>query len=171
MSADACADYERLLLRLAEKAPDLDPVDRARVEAHLANCASCREALEAQIFVRSALAGREPMQASVGFAARTLARIEESQRHNWLTSVDFKRWTWRLVPVAAALALIVAYGAGQVNTQSSAAATSSSSSGPDGRTVSAALWSDDVTEVDVLALMLRASADDDLAASLKGSAQ
>jgi anti-sigma factor RsiW len=171
MIADPCQEYEALILRAVDGAGDA--AGRGRLDAHLATCATCREAIDTQRVMRAALVARPAAAASGDFAARTMARIAAGmpRREQWMDVFDFRRWTWRLVPAAAALAVLV-LTIGQ-NTSSSETSPS------DGATlaastdlpVSAALWSSDVSAADLLSLMLEAAADDSLAQSLEGPSQ
>lgn len=92
-----CEDARRELLG-APPAPD-----RAALAAHLSSCESCA-ALQAQRFSLDALLDRhEPPTPRPGFDTRFFARLEEERkrtaRSRWL------RWSWALVPAAAAAAL------------------------------------------------------------------
>lgn len=162
-----CDAFESLLARAAE-APDAWPLsdgDRARLAAHLAACAGCREALEAQASVRALLASRPPVMASASFRARVRQAVEAEARPALADLIDFRRWTWRLVPVAAVMVIAATLGlvqttasfetasAGETMTESAAALP-----------VSAALYSTNVTDENLLGLMLGASADDTLGA-------
>jgi anti-sigma factor RsiW len=159
MTTEACGRYESLLIRLADGT--IDAAARRELDAHLATCADCREAVDAQRAAREALVGWLPGPVSPEFAVRTMAEIERRQRVPWQALLDFRRWTWRLVPVAASLA-ILAYGLAPAGSDAGGAVTVT-----DQRPVSAALWAEDLSEADVLALMIRADADDALAQSLE----
>lgn len=165
MTRDRCAGYEPMLARAADGSLDED--GRVRLTAHLEGCASCRAALEVQIAMRQALAAIPVAGASPGFAARTLARIDAARRRPaWIELWDFRRWTWRLAPVAGALALCAYLVTGPVSTTPDDAFAAA-----EPLPVSAALWSDGVSETDVLSLLLLAGADDSLAGSLDGRLQ
>ena len=87
---------------------------------------------------------------------------------SWLDRLDFRAWTWRLAPVAAALLLVtwvVLRGTGSATTDTPAVSAGSSFDGD--LPVAVALWDDSVSESSLLSLMLRASANDRLADSLK----
>jgi anti-sigma factor RsiW len=152
---DNCAALTALLVRAAEDV--LPAEDRARLDAHLLDCASCREALAGQRVVRARLLEAPVVGASLGFDRRVMAAIRaevEGRSRSWLDSLDFRRWTWRLVPVAAALALAAA-----VVTQTD---TVVSAANIDALPVSSALFSEDVSESSLLGLMLSANVDDTL---------
>jgi hypothetical protein len=59
-----------------------------------------------QDLVAAALASAPPPEVSTGFLARVNARIDAERDAGWLALADFRTWTLRLVPAAAALALI-----------------------------------------------------------------
>ena len=82
-----------------------------------------------QDFVASALASAPPAEVSPSFLARVNARIDAEPGLNagWIGLADFRTWTLRLVPAAAAMALIAALWPGGV-ADSSVPATSSPSS-------------------------------------------
>ncbi len=166
-------EFFSLLVRAAEGR--LAPDDQARLDGHLAGCLACRDALEAQRAVRAALASRPPTLAAPDFQARVMAAIGRTRvarprsLEAWIERWDFRRWTWRLAPVAAALVvavLSVLYG----TTGRLTAASSSAAAGQ--LPVSAALWAPSVSDTSVLSLMLEANPDDSLASHLTtGKAQ
>lgn len=163
MTTETCREFESLLARAADDA--LDAGDRTALDAHLRACAACRAALADQRAVREALAARPPLRAQPDFAARVTAAIEADR--SWLDRLDFRVWTWRLVPVAAALSLVtwmVIHGAGATPAQV-ATATDATIGGD--LPVAAALWDSSISDTDVLSLMLRASATDKLADTYK----
>jgi predicted anti-sigma-YlaC factor YlaD len=163
MTTDACRAFESLLVRAADAG--LDASQQTVLDAHLVTCAACRAALADQRLAREALAARPPLRAQPDFAARVAAAIDADR--SWLDRLDFRAWTWRLAPVAAALSLVT-----WVVLQSAGAATdtpaSSSATTFDGDLpVAAALWDESVSDSSLLSLMFRASANDRLADSLK----
>ena len=102
--------------------------------------------------------------ARLGFERRVMAAIRaeaEGRARNWIDNLDFRRWTWRLVPIAAALALasFVVSGNDQADDVTDAASVNTS---VDALPVSSALWSESVSESSLLSLMLTANADDTL---------
>jgi len=161
---DDCAAITPLLLRAAEG--QLQPDDATRLDAHLDACPSCRAALADQRAMRELLQDYPDPGASLGFDTRVMAAIRaesDGGARSWLSALDFRRWTWRLVPVAAALALASV----MVNQQDAAgsedeATDSTISASADALPVSSALWSESVNESSLLSLMLTANADDTL---------
>ena len=172
--SDDCAAVEALLVRAAEGNSAFDPQgpqdprgDAARLTAHLSECASCRATLADQRAMRERLQGYPVEGARWGFDTRVMAAIRaeaEGRAASWLDNLDFRRWTWRLVPIAAALAVASAVitqtdtTAGQVDGDTTLTANVSTDALP----VSSALWSESVSESSLLSLMLTANADDTL---------
>jgi anti-sigma factor RsiW len=113
-----CRDAAPLILRHAEDAesfaeglPELiDAQTRAELDAHLEGCASCRAALETQRAVSTWLRMRPADRLSPHFASRLAARLDDAS--GWFGIADWRRWTLRLTPVAAALALATYLGLG-----------------------------------------------------------
>jgi predicted anti-sigma-YlaC factor YlaD len=149
---------ERLALAAELDEQTLDP----SLAAHLAACPDCRAALAAQRGVRAMLLARPPLTASPALRVRVREAIEREQ--SWTSVIDFRRWTWRLFPVAAAIALATAFGAWQLTPDANGTAA------PLGDlTASAALYTSDVPDSSVLSLMLRAQPDAQLASYLESS--
>lgn len=163
MPHEPCPEYLSLLVRAAEGALEADA--RHRLEAHTRTCTACRDALAAQIEARAILADRPALAAPAALRARVRAALDTGQvpRAPWLAGADFRRWTWRLVPVAAALIVGAVYGVEHSATAVPAGAAASIGELP----VSAALYSTDVTDTSMLSLLLQANADDTLADYLK----
>ena len=101
-----CDDVERAVI--ARAAGRLDPAAAGRLEAHLAGCPACREAAGGQDDVTAVLSARPDAAAPLGFATRVMARLDGPP--TWLDVINWRRWTVRLAPVAAAL--LVAAGVG-----------------------------------------------------------
>ncbi len=156
----SCPSFIPLIVRAADDT--IEPDDRARLDAHLAGCPACRAALEAQRMVHMNLAGAFDAEVPLGFATRIVAQLDP--RESWLDRLDFRRWTWRLGPVAAGLA-IAAYVV-----VASEAATSAESTVPE----TAVLLSDAVDESGIVALTWAAevgASDADAAASTEETPQ
>lgn len=161
---DNCAAFTSALVRAADGSASAQ--EQSQLEAHLATCAGCAAALADQRAVHAWLSSdlAEVAGASLGFDTRVMAAVRaeaQSRARSWLDSLDFRRWTFRLVPVAAALALaaMVVSGteaSGEIDTPVTNTATA------DTTPVSSALWSDSVSGSSLLSLMLSASADDAL---------
>ena len=163
--SDNCTAVEPLLVRAAEGS--LPPAEQARMDAHLNHCASCREAFADQRAMRELLQSHPVQGARLGFDTRVMAAIRaeaEARPGSWLDNLDFRRWTLRLVPVAAALAL-ASIVVSQSDTTSALAGdetTVVASNSADDLPVSSALWSESVSGSSLLSLMLTANADDTL---------
>jgi anti-sigma factor RsiW len=118
-----CDDLQGLLARLADgAAAELDAGARARVEAHLADCASCRMALADQRQVAGVLRSRPAVRPTASFAASLSARLDDAS--GWLGMLDWRAWTFRLAPVAMALGVIAfATGASTVSSSGETVST------------------------------------------------
>jgi anti-sigma factor RsiW len=105
-----CNDVASFIARRADEHASLDTAIRARVDAHLESCASCRAALDTQRAVSARLRMRPADRLSPHFASRLAARLDDAS--GWFGIADWRRWTLRLAPVAAALALATYLGLG-----------------------------------------------------------
>ena len=103
---------------------------------------------------------RPAVPASPAFRVRVREAVERER--TWTGLIDFRRWTWRLVPVAAAIVLITIFGI-----QSSTGGTSTETAELSDLPVSAVLYASDVSDASALTLMLRAHADDRLASYME----
>lgn len=103
MTGDAACERMRpLILRSVDGR--LTPDARVALDAHVAACAACREALADQQGVASLL-GELPIDAGPReFATRVRDRV--APRGALVDLVNWRAWTWRLVPVAALLGLL-----------------------------------------------------------------
>jgi predicted anti-sigma-YlaC factor YlaD len=154
-----CSDFADRLARAADlsAAEAIDPA----LAAHLQTCESCRAALDDQRRIRVMLTSRPALAASPALRVRVREALE--QERTWTGVIDFRRWTWRLVPVAAAVALLTVFGV-QATTGGS---TSTDVSELGDLPVSAVLYAGDVSDSSALTLMLRAHADERLASYLE----
>lgn len=163
---DNCTTIEPLLVRAADGT--LTAAEEARLDAHLKECASCQAALADQRAMRELLQSAPVEGARLGFDTRVMAAIRaeaEGRSAGWLDILDFRRWTLRLVPVAAVLALL-SIVVSQTDTASGLTGdetTVVASDSTDDLPVSSALWSESVSGSSLLSLMLTANADDTLA--------
>jgi anti-sigma factor RsiW len=110
MKTLTCADIAQFIARRADDGESIDAEVRARVDEHLAVCDSCRAALETQRNVSAVLRMRPADRVSPGFAAQLTARLDDAS--GWFGIADWRAWTLRLAPVAAALALATYLGLG-----------------------------------------------------------
>ena len=116
-----CEQAESLLVRAADGT--LNAERRAAVDRHVAECAECREALDAQRMTRSLLAARPDTAARPGFVTRVMANLPAqdpasgsveaaASNGDWLDLLNWRVWTIRLAPVAATLLVAAAFGGG-----------------------------------------------------------
>ena len=103
-----CDDVE--LAVLARAAGRLDPAGVERLEAHLDGCPACREAVAGQEDVAAVLSARPVAELPLGFATRVMAHLDGPP--TWLDVINWRRWTVRLAPMAAALLVVAAVGLG-----------------------------------------------------------
>ena len=103
-----CDEIGPLLLRRLEGRLEAD--EGQRLDRHLEQCEVCRETLEAQRRVAAVLSSRPVAEAPLGFAGRVMANLEPVP--GWLDVLNWRVWTFRLVPVAAALMVVAALGLG-----------------------------------------------------------
>ncbi|MBI2834891.1 MAG: zf-HC2 domain-containing protein [Acidobacteria bacterium] len=85
--------------------------ERRRLDGHLEHCGGCRDDLIEQHLVADVLRARQAISPPAGFAERLGARLDLES--SIFGVADWRRWTWRLAPVAAALFLVAAVTAGQ----------------------------------------------------------
>ena len=105
-----CSMAASLIARRADGA-ELDSTNGAWLDDHLANCSSCRAQLADQQLVRNALRGRPADELSAAFAARLSRRLDDAS--GFFGLADWRAWTYRLAPVAAALGIGAVLFAGQ----------------------------------------------------------
>jgi len=159
-----CERATPLLARLADGA--LGGAERAALHRHLARCAACRAAAEAQADVREVLAARPVEAAPPWLAARIAAEI--AAEPGLLGVADWRGWTIRLAPLAAGL-LIVAFIWGGRTTPAPASASLSPivetwvmGDRTDGLPATAVFWQSDVSADTLLMTVLSAGPDDTL---------
>ena len=105
-----CAHATRLIARHAD-GEALDEQAGAALDAHLIGCRTCREALAEQRAVADLLRARPAERVSPSFAARLAERLDEQE--GWFGLLDWRRWTIRLAPAAAAVAIGALVTAGE----------------------------------------------------------
>ena len=147
----SCADSERLIVRRADGA-SLDPSSAAALDRQLEGCAACRDALAAQTAVAAALRSRPADGVSPGFSARLASRLDE--RTDFFDFIDWRAWTIRLTPVAAALALVAYLTIAETDRTT----TIDDWAAPTGGTVSSLLQDEGVTSDSLLEQMLSGEA-------------
>lgn len=155
-------EYIGLIVRAADDS--LDPVGRVRLDTHLASCEGCRAALAEQRSAHETLLDWRPAPASADFARRVVAAAQPGE--SWLGGWDYRRWTWRLSPVAAGLALAALLVVTQVDRTASSATESEISEPTDAVAASVALATTDFSDADAVALLLVADPDETVSAAL-----
>ena len=105
-----CLDVAPFIARRADAPETLDGTILRAVDTHVADCASCRALLDEQRAVAGMLRMRPATDVSRRFGAQLSARLDEAS--GWFGIADWRRWTLRLTPVAAALALATYLGLG-----------------------------------------------------------
>ena len=103
-----CDDIEPLLLRSLEGRLEAD--EGHQLERHLAQCDACRETLKAHRRVAAVLSSRPAADVPLGFSGRVMVNIEPVS--GWMEALNWRAWTFRLVPVAAALVVVAVLGFG-----------------------------------------------------------
>jgi anti-sigma factor RsiW len=165
-----CNPHEEYIGLLARAADDsLDAAGRIRLETHLTTCEGCRAALAAQRHAHEILRAWRPAPASADFARRVVAAARPAE--SWLDGWDYRRWTWRLSPVAAGLALTALLVVTQMD-RTVSSTTESGASDPDGAvSASVTLATSDLSEDDAVALLLVADPDESISAALEEISQ
>lgn len=118
-----CQEAEPLLARAADGM--LDPDRAAALAPHLHACSDCREALDAQRAVRTLLVARPAAPVPADLRARILAGLPERRAGSvagWIDVLNWRAWTLRLAPVAAALFVGAGLGMGASTDPSDAGA-------------------------------------------------
>ena len=163
-----CDEMTGLIVRDADGL--LTDADRVRLATHTATCEACATAVAEQREARGTLAAMAAASSSSAAGARVGARVLAQLRAEvpgpdpvaaWIAACDWRRWTWRLLPVAAALALVVA-GVSRPETNAPAVNVnpeSTVSSEATGTPVAATLVTGEVTGDQLLQLLLRGTVD------------
>jgi hypothetical protein len=147
-----CKDAAPFIARRADDPSSLDVEIRARVDRHLEECAACRAALETQRAVSAWLRMRPADHLSPGFATRLSARLDEAS--GWFGIADWRAWTLRLTPVAAALALATYLGVGAATQTPPPTTIEEWTIGAAASSTESLLWESDVTPESVMESML-----------------
>ncbi len=156
-----CSDFPGAIARAADGS--LDEASRQALDRHLADCPACRDALAEQRLIHDALAAEPETRASVGFHDRVMAEVE--RRASWAFQGNWRRWTWGLAPIAAALLIATAVFVSRQNSELTARTGSTTTASQ--IAVSDALGSASVSDSSMLSLLLTAHADDTLASHLQ----
>jgi anti-sigma factor RsiW len=132
----------------------LEPEARAVLDAHLASCAACRDAVGAQAAARRVLMAR-PIEPVRDLSAAIRATLEAERP--WIERLNWRRLSLRVAPIAAALTLAALFLVRTADTSAPAQAATAT-----GHSVASALWSGEVTDDQLLTLVLSARPDDAL---------
>lgn len=97
-----CDQAARLILDAVDDA--IDPESSARLNRHLNGCPTCRADLDAQMLVRQILAERPADMLPQGFSERLAGRLDGTPA-TWYQQANWRAWSIRLLPIAAALLL------------------------------------------------------------------
>lgn len=169
-----CEEMMPLLVRAADG--PLADADQARLDAHVASCAACADALVEQREARVSLAALAATPVVTHVRARVLAelRAEAAAEPSWFDAFNWQRWTWRLVPVALVLAIATmgTPSADATTSTGAAADTSDVSAGEEtGTPLSSALVAGEVAGDTLLSLMLNSSPDAAMSTVVQGGTQ
>lgn len=105
----SCDRVQAALLRLDDEDADrpLTAGERGEIEAHVASCDRCRTEWQGQRLVSNILRSRPSARLSPHFAASLASSLDDAT--GWLGMLDWRAWTFRLVPTALALALVALF--------------------------------------------------------------
>jgi anti-sigma factor RsiW len=137
-----CQDRISQLVRAGDGT--LEPAQFDDLTQHIAVCPGCRSALDAQRFGHALLSQAFVVDAGIGFSTRVLANLEETDR--WFNVLDFRRWTWRLGPLSAALLMAAWIVTGGITSAEQVTVTAAESA------ADAVLWSDVIEGDDLVSL-------------------
>ena len=85
--------------------------------------------MDEQELVASTLRSMPPPEVAGDFVARVNARIDAADQ-GWLGLTDFRVWTLRLAPIAAALALVAAFWSAPAQTEATTSAATVAAASP-----------------------------------------
>jgi hypothetical protein len=152
-----CDDARRMIARRADESSDI--AYEGALDAHVSACAGCRAALDEQREVVAVLRSRPVTPVSATFSQRLAARLDEAS--GWFGIADWRIWTIRVAPIAAAIALVALLTSSSTRTQPSTPLPSSpitidewARSGLDASRVSSMLWQNEVTTESLLESMV-----------------
>ena len=145
-----CKEMASFLPRRADNADALDAPTRAELDEHLETCRACQVELETQRAVAAWLRARPVDRLSPQFASRLAPRLDQAS--GWFGIADWRVWTLRLAPVAAALALATYLGFG-ASSQTAITLEDWTLADADASTASV-LWEPDVSAESVVETML-----------------
>ena len=100
-----CADAEALIAGRVDGTL-CDAEDDAALTQHVSGCAACRQVLNDHAAVARTLGARPEATLPTTFSRRLSDRLDAEV--SWLDAVNWRSWTVRLAPVAAALMIAAA---------------------------------------------------------------
>ena len=135
----------------------------SEVSDHLSSCADCRAAMEDHRLVMRVLTTRRDAPVPLGFATRVVASLESGQ--GWLDALNWRLWTYRLAPVAAALLLVSILTLAPATSRTPAEFAQlvdawAADDNADAVPMFSVFWQQDVTEDDLLEAVLTADPDE-----------
>ena len=101
-----CAEAVRLIAAAVEGGVAPGLLDE--LVAHIERCAACAAEAETQMLVKRLLGATPMLALPPGAAGRLGARLDREAASRRKSSIDWRVWTVRLVPVAACLVAIAA---------------------------------------------------------------
>jgi hypothetical protein len=152
---------EAQITHAADGSLESGDVSALDVASHIASCEACREQVDAQIVARRALVAR-PIAPVRDLSAAIRAALEAERP--WIERLNWRRFSLRVAPIAAALTLVALFLVRTADTTAAAVDTASTTD----HTVASALWSGEVSEDQLLSLILTASPDDSLSTYVAG---
>ena len=158
-----CDEIGPLLLRRLEGR--LEPDMAHGLERHLEQCETCSKTLEVQRRVSAVLSSRPVAEVPLGFAGRVMGNLEPVP--GWLDALNWRVWTYRLAPVAAALMVVAAMGFGPTEAAeplefSDLVAEWVVDEDLEGLPAFSVLWQEEVTDDTLLEAVLTAESDEPL---------
>lgn len=148
---------EAQITHAADGSLESGEVSALDVAAHIASCDACRALVDAQLVARRALLAR-PITPVRDLSAAVRATLEAERP--WIERLNWRRLSLRVAPVAAALTLVALFLARSADTSAQVPASSPAT----GHSVASALWSGEVSDDQLLTLVLSAHPDDALSA-------
>jgi len=153
-----CDDARRMIARRADESGGDDR--SAALDAHVSGCADCRTALDEQREVVAVLRSRPVAPVSATFSQRLAGRLDDAS--GWFGIADWRIWTFRVAPIAAALALVALLTSSSARTQTSTTTQTTAPitidewarSGLDASNASSVLWQREATTESLLESMV-----------------
>ncbi len=149
--------FDELIAQAADDSLSAD--QRRTLDAHLTLCADCRTLLAIQREMRALLMAR-PILPVRDLSAAIRATLEAEQPWIDRLNINWRVWSLRVAPVAAAIAVVAVLLIRAVDTTSTSDIAATSTETP--ASVASALWTGDVSEDTLVTLLLHANPEDAL---------